>query len=91
MGIDSKIIMLKKPNVTELAGEKVMIDFDTGKYFMLKGVANDIWDILESGITVGEICEKLLAEYEVDRATCEEAVKKFLESMKEYQFISFEE
>lgn len=88
--LNRKIIVLKKPDVTDLAGEKVMIDFETGKYFLLKGVANDIWDNLKSGITIKEICEKLLTEYEVDRQTCEENVKSFLEKMAQYQFIRLE-
>ena len=38
------IIKLKKQlNVTDLAGEKVMIDFESGKYFLIKGAGNDIW------------------------------------------------
>lgn len=34
----NEIIKLKKQlNVTDLAGEKVMIDFESGKYFLIKG------------------------------------------------------
>ncbi|MDO5521630.1 MAG: PqqD family peptide modification chaperone, partial [bacterium] len=63
----SKITLIKELDVTDLAGEKVMIDFSTGKYFLLKGVANDIWDYIQSPITVGEIVDKLLSQYEVDK------------------------
>ena len=86
MGLKVKI--LRKPEVTELAGEKVMIDFETGKYYMLKGVANDIWDILEDGITAEIISEKLLVQYEVDEKTCLESVREFLDSMTEKGLIS---
>ncbi len=75
-------------NVTELAGEKVMIDFATGKYFMIKGVGNDIWDMIQQPITYGEIVEKLLSEYEVSEEECKTAVKSFLEKLQELQFVS---
>lgn len=82
-----EIQIVKKLNVTDLAGEKVMVDFDTGKYFMIKGVGNDIWDMIQEKITVEKIIETLLEEYEVSREECEEAVIKFLEQMQSYGFI----
>ena len=47
MNRDEKLKLKRKLNVTDLAGEKVMIDFETGKYFLIKGVGNDIWDMLQ--------------------------------------------
>lgn len=84
----NKAIKLKKKlNVTDLSGEKVMIDFETGKYFLIKGVGNDIWDMLQDGITPEQIIEKLLSEYDVERDVCEDCVIAFLEKMKSYHFI----
>lgn len=82
-----KISMKNKPNVTDLAGEKVMVDFTQGKYFMLKGVGNDIWEMLEDGITVETIIHKLLEEYDVEEKQCEESTVKFLEQLEEIGFI----
>lgn len=48
--MEKKVKILKRPEVSELAGEKVMIDFESGKYFMLKGSANEIWEMLKDGI-----------------------------------------
>ena len=44
---DQAIELKKTLNVTDLAGEKVMVDFEQGKYFMIKGTGNDIWDMLQ--------------------------------------------
>jgi predicted transcriptional regulator len=82
------IKVLKKPEVSDLAGEKVMIDFESGKYFMLKGVANDIWDALEDGITSQIIADKLMHEYEVDAKTCIDSVTEFLNILADKGFIS---
>ena len=35
MNRDEKLKLKRKLNVTDLAGEKVMIDFETGKYFFI--------------------------------------------------------
>lgn len=82
-----KIILKKKLNVTDLSGEKVMVDFESGKYFLIKGVGNDIWDMLQNEITPNEIIEKLLSEYEVSREECEKSVMDFLGKMDSYNFI----
>lgn len=83
--------LVKELDVTDLAGEKVMIDFETGKYFLLKGSANDIWDILsqnKSGISVQKIIENLMNIYEVDYSTCESSVIAFLNHLLSIHFIS---
>lgn len=77
-------------SVTELAGEKVMIDFTTGKYFMIKGVGNDIWDMIQNPISYGEIVDKLLSEYDVEEEECKSSVSDFLKKLKELNFISME-
>lgn len=87
MDKNTKIILKKKLNVTDLAGEKVMVDFDSGKYFLIKGVGNDIWDMIQEEITPGEIIEKLLSEYDVSREECEKSVMDFLGKMEGYNFI----
>ena len=61
---ESVIKMKNTPNVTDLAGDKVMVDFAQGKYFMLKGVGNDIWDLMDDGMKVADIVAELQKEYE---------------------------
>lgn len=82
-----KIVLKKKLNVTDLAGEKVMIDFESGKYFMIKGAGNDIWDMIQTEISVQEIIDKLLQEYDVSAEECESAVVDFLDNMRKLDFI----
>ena len=87
MDRNSKIILKKKLNVTDLAGEKVMVDFECGKYFLIKGVGNDIWDMIQEEITPDEIIEKLLSEYDVSCEECEKSVMEFLNKMESLNFI----
>ena len=85
------IHLIKQLDVTDLSGEKVMIDFSTGKYFLLKGAANEIWDMLGKDgakeTTIGAIKENLLEIYDVDEETCLASITSFLKQMKENEFI----
>lgn len=87
MKLTSTIKIGQKPQVTDLCGEKVMVDFNKGKYFMLKGAGNDIWDLLEDDMKVEMIISKLMEEYDVDRETCESSTLKFLQELEDLGFI----
>lgn len=85
---DKSIIRLKKKlDVSDLSGEKVMIDFESGKYYLLKGVGNDIWDMIQQDISYGDIITNILKEYDVDDKTCRETVQSFMEKLLENDFI----
>ncbi|MBE5930117.1 MAG: PqqD family protein [Lachnospiraceae bacterium] len=87
MDKNATIVMKKKLNVTDLAGEKVMVDFESGKYFLIKGVGNDIWDMLQEETTPAKIIEQLLSEYDVTAEECERSVEEFLGKLRELKFI----
>ncbi len=85
--MENKVKILKRPEVSELAGEKVMIDFESGKYFMLKGSANEIWEMLKDGISTKEIVAGLMEIYDVEESVCLKSVQEFLATLKENGFI----
>ena len=64
-----------------------MIDFETGKYFLIKGSGNDIWDMLQEEITPAQIVENLLEIYDVSAEECEKSVMNFLGQMQQNGFI----
>ena len=90
MSENTKIHLIKQLDVTDLSGEKVMIDFSTGKYFLLKGSANDIWDMLSNDITVAEIKNNLMQIYDVDEETCMASVQNFLSQMHQNGFVELQ-
>ena len=83
----SKIKIKKQLNVTDLSGEKVMVDFEQGKYFMIKGVGNDIWEMLADDVLVADIMDKLLQEYDVTVEQCEKEVLDFLTNLENFGII----
>lgn len=88
---ESIVKLIRKLDVTDLSGEKVMIDFDSGKYFLLKGVANDIWEYIDKPITIKDIKTNIMGEYEIDAESCQEAIDDFLKQLVTYKLIQISE
>ena len=85
-----RISILKKPEITDLAGEKVMFDFESGKYYMLTGSANDIWDMLSDYSESEGIVRAITGIYEVEADECRDSVLKFLHDLAGLGVISLE-
>ncbi|HOW26117.1 MAG TPA: PqqD family protein [Bacteroidales bacterium] len=82
-----KYIRNNKTISGRLHDELVMMDLDQGKYFSLNPVATAIWDMLEKQLTPGEICRKLMEQYEVDYAQCMADVSAHLEEMVKLRLV----
>lgn len=64
------------------AKNSVMLDIASGYYFGLNAVATRIWELLtERPMTVGELCARLCAEFDVEEQTCEAAVLAFANAL----------
>lgn len=89
-GINQESLVSKNLEIddTDLDGEKVMMDLDKGKYFMMNEVGSRIWDIIEEPIKVNKIIETLTSEYEIDSKTCEDTVVDFLGRLNNAELIS---
>ena len=75
-------------DTTDLDGEKVMMDLEKGQYFALNSVASRIWEVIESPISVNNVVETLLDEYEVEREECEKSVLEFIKGLEYASLVS---
>jgi hypothetical protein len=58
--------------MTRTVGEEVVVlNLVTGTYFGLDPVGARIWKLMADGKTLGEICDRILEEYEVTREELE--------------------
>jgi hypothetical protein len=55
---------------SELAGEAVILDLKSGKYYGLNSVGARIWELIQQPRRVAAIHERLLAEFEVAPDRC---------------------
>jgi hypothetical protein len=71
--IDLRTIVVRSDNLlfSHIEGEVSMMSVETGKYYGLTSVGARIWSLLEQPMSVAQVCERLMAEYRVDRTRCE--------------------
>lgn len=70
------------------AGDEVMMmNASQGSYIGLNAVGARIWDLLDSEPDAEAICERLLAEFEVDEALCRAEVDAFLAELQAHKAI----
>jgi len=66
-----------------LGGEEVILNLDTGVYYGLERVGARAWKLLETEQTARAVCDRLEAEYDVDRATLEQDVLALFRSFED--------
>lgn len=64
-----------------MAGQTLMMSLAAGKYFAVSETAARIWELIAEPRTRAEIVDALLAEYEIDRATCAAETDAFLDML----------
>lgn len=87
ININSIVMRHEDINVTNLDGEKVMMDLEKGKYFALNEVGSRIWDIIDRPVSVKEITGILLKEYDIDEKSCQDEVINFIGRMNDAEII----
>lgn len=66
---------------SNLDGETVMMSIENGEYFGLDSVGSRIWELLETPITVANLVDILVDEFEVSREECEADTIDFLNKL----------
>ena len=87
ISLDSIVSQKEDVDVTELNKEKIMMDLDKGKYFMLNETGSAIWDTINEPKSVSEIIESIIKEYDIDRETCESKVFEYVEKLRHEEIV----
>ncbi|MBY0007032.1 lasso peptide biosynthesis PqqD family chaperone [Priestia aryabhattai] len=64
--------------VSDMDGEKVMLSIHNGKYYNLGELGGEIWEKIKEPVSIQNLVDKLVAEYDVELDTCKEQVISFL-------------
>jgi hypothetical protein len=70
-----------EPIAVEVDGSVVMMSIVRGYYYGLDTVGKRVWELLAEARSIGQICEQLGSEFEVDPATCERDVMDFVREL----------
>ena len=74
----------------EVDGELVALHVDKGTCYGFNATATRIWNLLAEPKTLAELHEALMAEFEVDRATCEREVEPLLRDLEADGLVAIE-
>ena len=69
------------------AGEGVLVDLNTKKYFQLNETAALVWRGLEERLSLEEIVARLTSEYEVGNEHASASVRKVLENFRSLKLV----
>jgi hypothetical protein len=67
----------------DMDGELVLLDLNTGTYYGLDVLGARIWSLIGQPASVVSIRDAIVADYDVDDATCEKDILLFLKQMQE--------
>lgn len=70
-----------------LDGEAVILDLTSGIYFGLNQVGTRIWQLVDEGLAVEAIVDRLAAEYDAPRATIQADVARLLDALRSRRLI----
>ena len=59
----------------------VLLNLQDGVYYGLEDVGARVWTLLQSPIAVGEVCDTIATEFDVDPARASREVRAFLEQL----------
>ncbi len=77
--------------VSDMDGEKVMLNIYNGKYYNLGELGGYIWELMEKPLTHQNLVTTLQSQYDVDHSECEEQVTVFLNQLIEEDLIQIGE
>lgn len=72
-----------EPVSSEIDDDLVILSIERGRYYGTELVGQRIWQLLATPIRVDYLCDALVAEFTVKRATCEQEVLAFLSQLQQ--------
>ena len=88
MNLSDKATIPAQVMTREVGNETVILDLASGTYYGLDPVGAQIWQLMAEGKTLAEVCEAILATYEVSREDIERDVLKLAQDLSEKRLIS---
>ena len=83
LDLDTKLQQGQDHVATSIGDETAVMSIKRGRYYAIGDVAERIWQMLEAPVSLREIAERLLEEYDIAPEQCETEVDAFLDELIE--------
>jgi len=90
VNLTDKVTIPAQVMARQVGEETVILDLASGTYFGLDPVGARIWELLGEGRALAEVCEGMLAEYDVSREELEQDLSGLLDALADKGLIRFE-
>ena len=88
MNLSDKVTIPAQVMAREVGDETVILDLANGTYYGLNPVGARIWQLMAEGQTLTQVCELMLADFEVTREVIEHDVLALVQTLLERQLVS---
>ena len=85
--LSCNVVISSSVMVRQLGAETVILDLASSSYFGLDPVGTRIWQLMTEGQTLAQVCETMLAEYEVTREDIERDVLALVQTLADKQLV----
>ena len=88
--VDDATILSRPANLvaSEIDGEAVILDVDSGQFFQLNKIGSRIWAALAAPMTMRELCRAMEEAFAVDPDTCRRDVLTFVGQMARHGLVA---
>ena len=73
---------------TEIDGETVILDMESGVYVGLDDIGTLVWSLIEKGISLQNLLNEILLEYDVASQQCLDDLQEFLSELVDGGYIA---
>ena len=87
MNLTDKVSIPAQVMARDVGNETVILNLESGMDFGLDQVGARIWQLLSKDKTFAEVCDAMVAEYDVSRADIERDVLSLAETLQSQQLI----
>jgi Coenzyme PQQ synthesis protein D (PqqD) len=88
MNLDTRFT-IRQSVLSRLVGdETVILELESGSYFGLDPIGARVWALIGTGTTLGDLCEVMIADYEVDRAQLERDLEALVTDLAHNRLIT---
>jgi hypothetical protein len=91
IGTSSCIVQRPNQVAASIDGVTAIMGVEHGAYYLMDAVGSDIWARIERPRRVSDVCDELVAEYDVDASTCETQVLEFVAELRERGLIEIQD
>ena len=88
MNLTDKVTIPAQVMAREVGDETVILDLASGTYYGLDPVGARIWQLMSEGQALTQVCEVMLAEYEVTRGDIERDVLALVQTLMARKLLS---